>query len=916
MTGSNSPVFPEVYGRWIPLLETFDRLGRPRGPAASLVLNYRGPYAGSNWAFTGVTNRDLFNGDFPAVDRLFVSVCQRLLAPSYLMTLKSEFASYKPGESVALKVAVSVPTNAPALVVRFRVGETVVAEQAVVNGVATATWRLADALPDFREFSAELLAGGMPVDQLRSGFTVWNPERIAEGPRVALKDNYFLFNGRPLFFGGANTSGMMWYSDNEDPLVWRRDFERLGDFAMNTLSILHFSPFCNEANPASRGSALDLAKRPEKLCRQTDAMVQLAQPNQISLFLSLHDWFPLDLSAAELTAQQQWNRFWAGRYSQVPGMMYDIQNEPGTVLSNEAVLRPLYEKWLAERYGSLQAAFAAWQGSGSKSEVDFTAKAKGWDDLRVRDNERFRAWVFARWQRANGEAVKAVAPGAPVTVGHLQTLTASEKALDTGGVDFVNVHHYGSVDNLRGVLKLIDRRFEGKSFSLGEFGSKVAHTARNNGAWGAPDEDSVRHYLAVGHYALGMGASFVANWSWKDFRDSVFPWGVNHADLTPKPVLEAYRSMMLLFRTAAPRYEPPSLYLVFPDSFRFGAETARIHEGLRRAADWLLCANVPFGVLNEESLNRLPVSAKALVWPLAVCPSDATFESVAQFVEKGGRLLLTGDPRFDEDRKPTRLGRLERLGLAPVAAAPEPPFAQKSTAGLARRLSLSQSGRVMWLPEPVELFGESAGVTDYRRFLDQVSGVSRLNVCGDTGLALAFDVPLHNGCAVAAINTTPSQVKITIAKHAGYPEICGLADGGRTLYVQFDAAGQVVAAASSRGLSVDGKEILLAEGDWALLSLDGRDLRESSQILAMPFGSGRFGLTRRAGAPALVSEVGEFRAGKWTALETQKLEASAGAVHGTADSATAYDPRLLAVAGQLPAARENMERLLRVRPLR
>lgn len=916
MTGNNSPVFPDVNGRWIPLLETVDRLGRARGPAAALVLNYRGLYAGSNWGFIGVTNRNLFNGDFPVADRMFVAACQRLLAPSYLVTLKSNFASYKPGEQVMFTTAVHAPPTGAACSVRFCVDTVVVAEVAVSNGLASATWSLASGLPDFHAFSAELLVDGQPVDVLRSGFSVLNAASTAAGPSLIFHDNYFEFNGRPLFFGGANTTGMMWYSDNEDPLVWRRDFERLGDFAMNTLRILHFSPFCNADKPTSRGSAFDLAQRPEKLCRQTDAIVQLAQPNQVSIFLSLHDWFPLDLSDAELSAEKDWDRFWAGRYRTTPGMLYDIQNEPGTALNNESVLRPLYETWLTARYGSVPSALAAWQASGAKPVIDFKARAAGWNDLRVRDNERFRAGIYARWQRANGEAVKSVAPDAPVTVGHLQNLTASEKVLDTAGVDFVNVHHYGAVDNLRGVLKLIDRRFEGKSFSLGEFGSRVAHSARNNGVMGDPAEASVSHYLAVGHYALGMGASFMANWSWKDFRDCVFPWGVNHADLTPKPVVEAYRNMMLLFRTAEPRYEPPRLYLVLPDSFRFGAEQARIHEAIRRSADWLLTANVSFGVINEASLDRLPAAAQALVWPMAVCPGDATFACVVRFVKGGGRLLFSGDPRFNEDRTPTRLERLAALGLVPVTPVPEQPFIRslRSDEALYR---LSSDGRVCWLPQPVELADEAGnlGPALYRRFLDEVSGVARIRASVDDGSLLIFDVALRNGRALTAINMSDSAQRVEIPSHAGYPSICAGLAAGRTLYVQLNATGQVTAAAAQGGLTVAGADVLRGGGDCAFLALDGKDLRVSEQVVVMPFGVGRFAFARSKGASALTGKVGEFRAGKWTALETQALKMEGDTLRGDADAVTAYDLRLLTTESRATVARENMERLLRVHAL-
>ena len=58
-------------------------------------------------------------------------------------------------------------------------------------------------------------------------------------------------------------------------------------------------------------------------------------------FLSLHDWIGLDLSQSDLDAQKTWNKFWVNRYKDVPGMFYDIQNEPTTGLGNTEALMPL-----------------------------------------------------------------------------------------------------------------------------------------------------------------------------------------------------------------------------------------------------------------------------------------------------------------------------------------------------------------------------------------------------------------------------------------------------------------------------------------------------------------------------------------------------------------------------------------------
>ncbi len=40
MTGSNSPVFPDVHGRWTPILNCYDSLGRLRGAAATVRAGF------------------------------------------------------------------------------------------------------------------------------------------------------------------------------------------------------------------------------------------------------------------------------------------------------------------------------------------------------------------------------------------------------------------------------------------------------------------------------------------------------------------------------------------------------------------------------------------------------------------------------------------------------------------------------------------------------------------------------------------------------------------------------------------------------------------------------------------------------------------------------------------------------------
>ncbi|MBN2325795.1 MAG: cellulase family glycosylhydrolase [Candidatus Omnitrophica bacterium] len=65
MSGGVSPVFPDAYADWHPLVTSYDRFGRPRGSVFSVMVHHDGPYQGSKWAFSGATNVNLFSKSHP-----------------------------------------------------------------------------------------------------------------------------------------------------------------------------------------------------------------------------------------------------------------------------------------------------------------------------------------------------------------------------------------------------------------------------------------------------------------------------------------------------------------------------------------------------------------------------------------------------------------------------------------------------------------------------------------------------------------------------------------------------------------------------------------------------------------------------------------------------------------------------------
>ncbi len=928
LLGSDDPVFPRAYARRVPVLRAVDRFGRDRGPVLSLVYHYAGPYAGSRWAFTGVTNLNLFGGDFPALDRAFVSIVERLRAPVFLSGLQTDLACYEPGETVHLRVRVHGEAAPGAgLRVRFEIGEVWRAESAVEEGrdrVVAGAWRPREFARDFYPVRCLLFQDRRVIDEVRTGFSVRSKRILENGPRIQLQRNYFTLNGIPTFLSGTNQTGTMWFSAFENPLVWERDFRRMRDYGINLLRILHFSPFVRSRNIGQwPHHAAELAgTAPEAIRRKTDAIIQTAQKHNVGIFLTLHDWLPVALTDAELAAERKWDRFWTARYRDVPGMLYDIQNEPGVRIPDRPDIRALLRRWLAQQYGSVDSALEQWKASGAGGGLDLHAKARGWEDLRARDLDRFRAFLFNRWTAANAEAIHAGDPAAPATVGFLQTPTAADKPLGIRNLDFANTHYYGALPGFRATLKLIDSRWAGKSFSLGEFGARRAHEARAHGADGDPAAVSVHWFLAVGHYALGMGASFVANWDWKEMPDCVFPWGINYSNMTPKPVLEAYRNMSLLFRAVQPRYRAPRLYLVLPDGSRFGWGAGEFWKGLSRAANWLLDTNTAFGVIPETALSSLPPGVRALVWPLAYSLSDGTVGWARKFVDSGGAILFTGDFRFSEARRPERLQRPGMFGLIPPEFSPQPPFS--AAAGRVPAGPFEGhlgKGWVLWAPRPPEFSGDRAGRRLYADFVER-TGLRRFSVTpgGEAGVH-GFEGDCVEGRYFVFYNGGSRAAEVRVQSKAKVPELrLDLAPGGPG-FVLLGRQNRVLAAEAEGRVVVGGKDVVDFEGHAALVSLDGLGLGDSRELVFLPFGPGPASAVvhgrMRGDAGARRVEIGEFHDGVWRKLAPDQAATKTAAGHGwkvESGADTPFDLRLIAVPERLAHARRAMADLLAHRP--
>jgi hypothetical protein len=287
---------------------------------------------------------------------------------------------------------------------------------------------------------------------------------------------------------------------------------------------------------------------------------------------------------------------------------------------------------------------------------------------------------------------------------------------------------------------------------------------------------------------------------------------------------------------------------------------------------------------------------------------DDAYEKLLAWVRAGGALLLTGDVSYDAQRRLTRRSRLRELAGVEVLKTryanierragkdEEVVFRFKGlrsmrlrpcvecravtgevlgeTKGKAPVLVRNRvgAGTVYWLADPLELDGSDdaskARRSIYAALLNEVDAAP-LPVQPNSPWLHVMAQPTAKGVVhvVFDTRTRESREDIDIPTQAGVVTL-----HTRSRWPALAAAtrdGKVVAVNACGKARVDGRPLMDGRGMRLMLSLDERDLRESTAVLVGPLEPGRLQLPPRTGAYA--AHVGEFRGGRWVTLETVDL---------------------------------------------
>ncbi len=490
---------------------------------------------------------------------------------------------------------------------------------------------------------------------------VRSEKAIAKGPALNFRDNYLRLGRRPMFLFGTDDWSYTFDTHRETPLQWLRDMRARRDLGVQIYENLQFGM------PAA-------AKR-EELLRKVDGIVQLAQEYQQVYFAGLLIGANVATGDAELAKQVAWCRDFAQRYAHVPGLIHYLNGDLRCELTD--AVAPQLNQFLQQRYGSDERLRSAWgdnapaQTLGRIPAEDFNDWGHSWDDAQVADLNRFRAALIRRWSEALIRGIRQFDSRHPTTSEFYQL---PHQGVDIpAAIDGLELCNFGYFDKpgadiarFPAICKYNDQRARGKSVGPGEYGVKT-HPAWGDGQdYGyhiaRTPEQAASLFLAIAHYSLGLGASRIHNWCWKDSAHRVFPWGMVYpCDEVPKDIAYVHRNQSLLFRHFSPVYREPNVYVLTADSHRLGGGKWQVIEGILKSFDLALAAHIDnLGTLNEDGLV-IPQSAKVIFYPLPFCPTDETFAKVRDWVSRGGVLYLSGDISYDESHRRTRSHRLEEL---------------------------------------------------------------------------------------------------------------------------------------------------------------------------------------------------------------------------------------------------------------
>jgi len=914
--------------RWIPLLESQDALGRKRGSAGAFVYHTRSNYARGSWAFFGVDNQDIFSAGKPLGEHTLRAVSRTQARKCFLHECETNFASYRDGEPVQIRVLVSnFGRQRASLEFHWRITEAGNDQEVfrLSHNIELApgqtepiesNWRPASFSAALYRITVQLFSAGEEIDQIETGFVAWKRETLQMGLAFEFKNNYFQVNGKSLFLQGTDDYLHTFIDQDENPLTWYGDAQGCHDTCIDV-----YENLMGLRGPQQRPT--------EAWWRWIDAMLSNVQRAGGAFFPGMLIFSNTAVSNRDMADQEAYVQAFAARYKDAAGIMYYLNGDLELHDPNLPDLQKLYNQYLQEKYGSDEALRKAWSITPPESPIGKLAIRSGsddWRDVRTLDDYEFRTRVVSRWLNAMHDAIRKVDRKHPVTAEFYQYPGGGIDLLSAlGKLELANFGYFNSAEEdyyrFPQVCKFLDQSIRGKGVNVGEFGVKT------HPAWLACDEYigarteqyEQAYFLALAHYAFALGASKIQNWCWKYPSDLPFEWGINYSnELIPRNVRAFYRNSGILFRQLRPRYESSETLVLLAGENRKGGAGSAVLEGISNGIRLLIDERVRLSTLSDEFIDSIPDSVKTIFYPLPYCPSDTIVGWLTRFVESGGQLYLSGDISYDPQRQRSRTQRLKNLcGVEFIAerfpnityqdgalrtlpkdqAWPEYVAAPGIIVRLAGATSLMDAadgspivteyqhgkGKVIFSADPIELHGDPRYHPYAHRFYGAL--LDRFHIAGEK--VVPAEALLHRFCVPSQDDRRIDVLVNYDDAHAIHQVTVPIEDGDVQLSLAPRMPGIIVsmpgkgvqAIESSGDVLVNGQLLIGSDLHLMAIALEKLSLPAAKQLLLLPMGQGNIRIPKAGRWRHPIVLTGEVTGAQWRQYESFVPEERGGVLY-------------------------------------
>ena len=336
------------------------------------VKSWRNPYIKTSnkipnkWCLIGSKGEENpLNPKKPDAQKNLMDAIKYLSFPIVMHGLETDFASYYQGEKVEVSLNIingGKIKESGVIEIEFLdkensviyVTEKPVDLQPEKEAILKETWQPKRFESSFYTVRASLKKNGIILDREENGFVVIDKDVLKNGPSLSIDKNRFIINNKKSLILGVN-----YYESKLGELMWlkpnllrvREDFKAMRNLGINFVRIHYhhskwyrdyFSQVVKEPLDPYFQKA-DMEPLPsERSLRILDAIIQLSQEQGLIFCMDLFSLVPEEMGNPigwlglrerivdkdKISVQKEFVKIIAERYKDIPGITWDLWNEP------------------------------------------------------------------------------------------------------------------------------------------------------------------------------------------------------------------------------------------------------------------------------------------------------------------------------------------------------------------------------------------------------------------------------------------------------------------------------------------------------------------------------------------------------------------------------------------------------------